>query len=89
MKAAGSETKVLMKYVPDIHNKNIGAIGVTVDGSWMRRGHTFLFGVVTIIAVGCGKVTGYYLCSKYYHSCELHKCMGRKSEEFKKWLKSY
>lgn len=42
---------------------------VTFDGTWMRRGHTSLHGVFSVISWDVGKVLDYQIASKYCQQC--------------------
>lgn len=81
MQEAGKECKEI--------NKGDADIAVTNDGTWMRRGHTFLFGAANIIALNNGKVLDTHLCSKYYHSCNVHKNDDKNSFAYQHWAKSH
>uniref|UniRef100_A0A1B6JFM5 Mutator-like transposase domain-containing protein n=1 Tax=Homalodisca liturata TaxID=320908 RepID=A0A1B6JFM5_9HEMI len=48
-----------------IENGNSNDLCVAVDGSWQKRGHTSLNGVVTITSADTGKVIDIYSMSKY------------------------
>lgn len=63
---------------------------VTVDGIWMRRGHTSLYGVVAVNnSVETGKVLDIHTCSKYCHSCELSRKLPKDSDKYKNWESSH
>lgn len=40
----------------DVEDEDIFKCGVSVDGTWQQRGHTFLNGCVTVISIDTGKV---------------------------------
>ena len=46
-----------------------GDVAVTFDGTWMKRGHTSLYGVTTVISLSTGQVLDYEVCSKFCHAC--------------------
>ena len=46
-----------------------GDSAVTFDGTWMRRGHTSLHGVVIAIAWPTGQVLDFEVYSKFCHTC--------------------
>ena len=56
VKRASSEYKII--------NDGDGDVAVTVDGTWMRRGHVSKFGAASIISVDNGKVLDTEVCSK-------------------------
>ena len=70
VKAAADSVKSLQNYIPE---EKESEAAVTIDGTWMKRGHTSNFGVVTVIDAGVGKVLDYEVLSKYCHACKLNK----------------
>lgn len=60
MQAAAAEAKALA---------GDESIALTVDGSWMKRGHSPLHGVVTAISADMGKVLGCETESKFCLLC--------------------
>lgn len=48
-----------------VENNNIRDLSVALDGSWQKRGHTSMNGVVTATSVDTGKVIGVAVMSKY------------------------
>ncbi|XP_068084596.1 uncharacterized protein [Anabrus simplex] len=54
-------------------NDNSTDIAVAVDGTWQRRGHTSLNGVVTVTSMDNGKVLDVEVLSKYCHKCRFIK----------------
>ncbi|KAJ4447696.1 hypothetical protein ANN_09704 [Periplaneta americana] len=50
---------------PVVENNNIRDLSVALDGSWQKRGHTSMNGVVTATSVDTGKVIGVAVMSKY------------------------
>ena len=46
---------------------------VSVDGTWMKRGHTSLYGVSSVISIDSGKVLDVAIKSKYCHECAVRK----------------
>jgi hypothetical protein len=77
MKRASAECKVL--------NDGEDDIAVTVDGTWMRRGHVSKFGATSVISVDNGKVLDTEVCSKFCHACSQHSKDDKKSTEYKEW----
>lgn len=58
---------------------------MSFDGTWAKRGHTSLFGVVYAISVDTGEVLDYEVLSKFCKTC---KCYGsKKYEVFKSYVK--
>ena len=62
-------------------------IAVSFDGSWQKRGHTSIFGVVTVILPFSGKGLEAVLCKK----CVTCECMSLilSEDEFLQWFKSH
>ena len=48
-------------------------IAVTFDGTWMKRGHTSMHGVTTVISLSTGDLLDYTVYSKYCHACSRRK----------------
>ena len=48
-------------------------IAVTFDGTWMKRGHTSMHGVTTVISLSTGDLLDYAVYSKYCHACSRRK----------------
>ena len=54
---------------PEITDESLEDIAVSFDGTWAKRGHTSLFGVVFVLSVDTGEVLDYYALSKYCKAC--------------------
>lgn len=72
---AGNEAVVL--------NDDCKDITVALDGSWQKRGHTSLNGVVTATVLETGKVIDIECLSKYCHNC------ARKGDQNHNCVKNY
>ena len=59
MKACGEELCKLHKDQQNTENDSID-IGVSCDGSWARRGFSFLYGLVAVMSVDTRKVIDYH-----------------------------
>ena len=56
MKSAGLRLpKVLQKDDQNVTDENVSDIAVSFDGTWAKRGHTSLFGIVFVIPLIFGK----------------------------------
>ena len=55
---------------------------VSMDGSWQKRGHTFLHGMVTTI--GERKCIGVHTSTKYYRQCRIWQ-QKKDSPEYELW----
>lgn len=58
-------------------------VAVTCDGTWQKRGHSSLHGVVTVLSSKSGKVLDYEALSRYCHSCRTKKSVVLTEEEKK------
>lgn len=68
MKEAAKEVKDLKSNV---------ACGVSVDGTWQRRGHTSLNGCVSVISIDTGKILDLEVMSQYCHICSKNYNTGK------------
>ena len=59
----------------------ISDLSVSVDGTWMKRGHTSLYGVSSIISIDTGKVLDIETMSKYCHDCSTRSKLDNPVEE--------
>ena len=48
-------------------------IAVSFDGTWAKRGHTSLFGMVFAISVDTGEVLDYHVLSKFCKAVQFGK----------------
>ncbi|KYN18206.1 hypothetical protein ALC57_09489, partial [Trachymyrmex cornetzi] len=64
--------------------------GITVsgDGSWRKRGFSFLFGFVSLIGWDTDKIIDVVVKSKYCKACEYWK-KKEDTEEYSEWLESH
>lgn len=66
MKAASKEVQNILKSK---------TCGVSVDGTWQRRGHMSLNGCVSVISIDTGKILDLEVMSQYCRMCEMNiKC---------------
>ena len=59
-------------------DKLIVKVGVTVDGTRQKRGHSSKMGVVFVISIDTGEVLDYDVRSLFCHECTSHSCYGWK-----------
>ena len=64
-------------------------IEVSCDGSWHRRGHSSLYGLVAVISAETGKVLDYTVKSRFCMSCVRHAHLDPQSEEYRIWKQSH
>ena len=61
-------------------------IGVSVDGTWQRRGFTSLNGVLVVMSIDSGKIVGIEPMSRYCRECAIHtRRLQDKPEELANW----
>ena len=66
LREAGHCLRELLKSEnPDITDESVLDITVNFDGTWAKRGHTSLFGLVYVISVDTGEVLDYEVLSKF------------------------
>ena len=63
-------------------------LSVSCDNTWMKRGHTSLHGVSSVISVDTGKVLDVQVMSKHCTVCALHTPDNNKNKE-KDWCKDH
>jgi hypothetical protein len=69
----------------EIHQLTGGECGVSVDGTWHRRGFSSLSGVVTVISVDTGKVLDTQILTKDCISCRKHSGLDKHSPAYISW----
>ena len=69
-------------------NDKFAIVAVTVDGTWMKRGHQSKLGVVFVQSVRTGEVLDYVVKSLYCHKCTRQKNKLSK-EEFEIWSEDH
>ena len=70
MNNAAHELLINEKGSEYVTENNILDITVSGDGSWQKRGHSSLNGVVTLVASDTGKCVDYRVLSKHCASCK-------------------
>lgn len=75
MADAGRETKSLLG----------SDCGVSVDGSWQKRGYVSLNGCVTAISIDTGKILDIEPMSRYCKGCQANDKLDKQSEKYKIW----
>ena len=70
----------------DENGNRIAEVGVTVDGSWQKRGHTSKIGVVFLLSVLTGEVLDFEVMSLYCHACVAHSKLDKQSEVYINWM---
>lgn len=59
---------------------------VVVDGTWQRRGHTSLYGVIVVSSWLTGQVLAIEVLSKHCQECSMKKASEMSAAEFKEWF---
>ncbi|KAJ4425367.1 hypothetical protein ANN_27982 [Periplaneta americana] len=76
-----------MEVDSSISDSDVINIGVSYDGTWMKRGHTSKYVVIDILT---GLVLDFEIMSKYCSTCEkTEKKMDVASDEYKQWYQSH
>ncbi|GFT95622.1 uncharacterized protein TNCV_310391 [Trichonephila clavipes] len=65
------------------NTSDVAECGVSVDGTWQRRGHSSLNGCVAVLSIDTGKVLDLEVMSKWCRNCNTSKSSG-KSKHVKK-----
>ena len=68
MKAAAEEVRMYIN--PDVSKNDVVDCDISCDGSWQKRGHSSLNGIVSVISRDVKKVIDCKVYSKYCHGCQ-------------------
>ena len=81
------EHKKLGLLDPNTPDDAIVDIAVSMDGSWLKRGHRSSIGLVCAIDLETNICLDYHVCSKYCHKCEVtgKKKAAQGPQEFQLW----
>ncbi|GFY28364.1 CCHC-type domain-containing protein [Trichonephila clavipes] len=66
------------------NTSDVAECGVSVDGTWQRRGHSSLNGCVAVLSIDTGKVLDLEVMSKWCRNCNTSKSSEKKSKHIKK-----
>lgn len=69
-------------------NINYAKVGVSVDGTWMKRGHQSKLGVVFVQSIETGEVLDFEVKSLFCHVCAKYK-KRLSSKKFDEWYKGH
>ena len=68
----------------------VGDIGISVDGSWQKRGYTSLNGVITAISIDNGKIVDLEVLNRYCKQCDIqHRLLKDNLESLNTWKESH
>jgi len=67
---------------------NSTELTVSGDGTWKKRGYTFLFGVASLIGYYSGKIVDILVKSSYCKQCEIWS-KRRNTEEYNDWFENH
>ena len=68
----------------------VGNIGISVDGSWQKRGYTSLNGVITAISINNGKIVDLEVHNRYCIQCDIqHRLLKANLESLNAWKGSH
>eukprot|EP00795_Rhopilema_esculentum_P007254 gene7254-12939_t len=82
MKNAANEVKSII-------GKDNTDCGVSVDGSWQKRGFVSLNGCVSAISMDTGKVVDVEPMSRHCKGCETHSSLDRNSITYQNWKEKH
>ncbi|XP_072017454.1 uncharacterized protein [Amphiura filiformis] len=68
-----------------VRDKFGGECGVSVDGTWQRRGYSSINGVVTAIELETGKILDYECLTRICKGCQHWSSKDQTSTEYLKW----
>ena len=72
LKEAGFRLRNLLRSENShVINDSVEDIAVSFDGTWAKRGHTSLYGVVFVLSVDTGEVLDYCIMSKFCKACSM------------------
>ncbi|GFT08198.1 uncharacterized protein TNCV_3481491 [Trichonephila clavipes] len=60
------------------NTSDVAECGVSVDGTWQRRGHSSLNGCVAVLSIDTGKVVDLEVMSKWCRNCNTSKSSEKK-----------
>ena len=63
-------------------------VGVTVDGTWQKRGHSSKMGAVFVISMDTAGVLDYDVCSLFCHECTSNDARKSK-DDFDNWYNQH
>ncbi|KAJ4438160.1 hypothetical protein ANN_14099 [Periplaneta americana] len=78
-----------MEVDSSISDSDVINIGVSYDGTWMKRGHTSKYGLGLVIDILTGLVLDFEIMSKYCSTCKKTEKMDVASDEYKQWYQSH
>lgn len=94
--ACDAEREVSQSAAASHLRKTIGAkedevvdVKVTCDGTWSRRGHQAIYGVVVVASWDTGQVLDVEVLSKFCYLCHQKRNMDPTSEEFLDWWEGH
>ena len=72
LKEAGFRLRNLLRSEnSQVTDDSVEDIAVSFDGTWAKRGHTSLYGVVFVLSVDMGEVLDYHIMSKFCKACSM------------------
>ena len=73
----------------DCLQKDVYDVEISIDGTWMKRGFSSLYGCVFVISEETGLVMDFVVLSKYCKMCEIWSKCDSSLPEFLKWKKNH
>ena len=72
LKEAGFRLRNLFRFEnSQVTDDSVEDIAVSFDGTWAKRGHTSLYGVVFVLSADTGEVLDYHIMSKFCKACSM------------------
>ena len=71
MSSAGKRLRQMLEKDEIVTEESLLDIAVSFDGTWAKRGHSSLFGVVFVISVDSGEALDFHVLSKFCKSCSI------------------
>ena len=68
-----SDAAVSVREIQRVDDDTVADIGVSIDGTWQRRGYSSLNGVVVAISVDTGKVVDCEPMTRFCNSCAIYE----------------
>ena len=73
----------------DSSQKDVYDVEISIDGTWMKRGFSSLYGCVFVISEETGLVMDFVVLSKYCKICEIWSKRDSHSPEYLEWKKNH
>ena len=86
MSSAGKRLRQMLEKDEFMTEGSLLDIAVSFDGTWAKRGHSSLFGVVFVISVDSGEASDFHVLSKFCKSCSIwENKKGNEPTKYEEW----